>query len=107
MNVHQKSFYIDYLDHLTSESNNLHYMQLRNRLRFDLLVFGQDILCMSVPACIKLKSTTELLIKLDDFWANGRIQLQLDKKHKEDPFRYFDNRKKILSSTILRQRFEK
>ena len=100
MNVHQKSFYIDYLDHLTSESNNLHYMQLRNRLRFDLLVFGQDILCMSVPACIKLKSTTELLIKLDDFWANGRIQLQLDKKHKEDPFRYFDNRKKILSRSM-------
>ena len=72
-------FYIDYLDHVTSGTRNFNVLELR--LRFDLLVFGSQELCISVPACIKMGDTTNLLKKLDDFWQAGKIRLQLDKKH--------------------------
>ncbi|MBQ4544073.1 MAG: hypothetical protein II996_00700 [Oscillospiraceae bacterium] len=88
-------FYIDYLDHITSGSTSFNVLSLR--LRYDLLIYGCDTLCMSVPACIKLGDTTELLTKLDDFWKHGKIQLQLDKKHRGNPANYFNNRKKILA----------
>lgn len=95
-------FYIDYLDHVTSGSKSSASLALR--LRFDLLVFGKDTLCMSVPACIKLRDTTRLLIQLDDFWKNGKIQLQLDAKHKGNPKNYFNNRKRVLERNIQEQK---
>lgn len=88
-------FYIDYLDHITSGSKS--YKLLELRLRYDLLIYGCDTLCMSVPACIKLQETTELLMNLDDFWKSGKILLQLDKKHRGNPANYFNNRKKVLA----------
>lgn len=96
-------FYIDYLDHITSGNSNYSIKDLANRLRFDLLIFSDDTLCMSVPACIKLRSTTELLIQLDDFWKNNRIRLQLDDKHKGNPANYFNNRKKVLARNMPEQ----
>lgn len=95
-------FYIDYLDHITSGSRSFKPLELR--LRFDLLVFGKDTLCMSVPACIKLEETTNLLIKLDDFWKNGKIRLQLDEKHKGNPRNYFNNRKRVLEKGISEEK---
>lgn len=91
-------FYIDYLDHVTSGRRN--FSELQARLRFDLLVFGNKGLCMSVPACIKMADTTKLLMKLDDFWKAGKIQLQLDKKHKGKPSNYFRNRKNVLAKAM-------
>lgn len=88
-------FYIDYLDQVTSGHQRFDLLALR--LRFDLLIFARDKLCMSVPACIKVSNTTTLLKKLDDFWKGGIIQLQLDEKHKGNPVNYFNNRKKVLS----------
>ena len=88
-------FYIDYLDHVTSGFRS--FKSLEMRLRFDLLIFGHDTLCMSVPSCIKMQDTTNLLMQLDEFWITGKIQLQLDKKHKGNPSNYFNNRKKVLA----------
>ena len=88
--------YIDYLDHITSGVRSFNALELR--LRFDLLIYGGDTLCMSVPACIKIESTTELLMKLDEFWKAGKILLQLDRKHHGNPANYFNNRKKVLAS---------
>lgn len=87
-------FYIDYLDHITSGAVSVKMLALR--LRYDLLIFADDTMCMSVPSCVKLKETTDLLMDLDDFWSAGKICLQLDKKHRKDPMRYFANRKKVL-----------
>lgn len=87
--------YIDYLDHVTSGHRS--FSALERRLRFDLLIFGHDTLCMSVPACIKMQDTTNLLMKLDDFWKAGTIQLQLDAKHRGNPNNYFNNRKRVLA----------
>lgn len=101
-------FYIDYLDHVTSGSKS--FSLLERRLRFDLLVYGRERLCMSVPACVKMGDTTKLLQKLDAFWNAGTIQLQLDKKHKGRAANYFSNRKRVLSSAMpeekLIQHFE-
>ena len=101
-------FYIDYLDHVTSGSKS--FSVLEQRLRFDLLVYGRDRLCMSVPACVKMGDTTKLLQKLDPFWSSGIIQLQLDKKHKGRASNYFRNRKRVLSKAMpeekLIQHFE-
>lgn len=91
-------FYIDYLDHVTSGTRNFNALEFR--LRFDLLVFGNQELCMSVPACIKMGDTTNLLKKLDDFWKAGKIRLQLDKKHKGKPSNYFRNRKNVLAKAM-------
>lgn len=91
-------FYIDYLDHVTSGTRNFNVLELR--LRFDLLVFGSQELCMSVPACIKMGDTTSLLKNLDDFWQAGKIRLQLDKKHKGKPSNYFRNRKNVLAKAM-------
>lgn len=90
-------FYIDYLDYIISGKNNQPFQSLELRLKFDLLIFSHDTLCMSVPACIKLENTTKLLMELDDFWSSGKILLQLDKKHRGKPSNYFNNRKKILA----------
>lgn len=83
-------YYIDYLDYTTSGKYSADLRALR--LRFDLLVFANDTLLLSVPACVKLKETTMLLSELDPFWISGRIKLQLDKKHKLNPMNYFRNR---------------
>ena len=91
-------FYIDYLDHITSGARDFNALELR--LRFDLLVFGSQELCMSVPACIKMGDTTNLLKKLDDFWAAGKIRLQLDRKHNGKPSNYFRNRKNVLAKVM-------
>lgn len=91
--------YIDYLDHVTNGSHNS--KDVEQRLRFDLLIFsGKDKLCISVPACVKLGSTTELLMKLDPFWESHKILLQLDKKHKGKADNYFIKRKKILEKSM-------
>ena len=95
-------FYIDYLDHITSGFKSFNVLALR--LRYDLLIYGCDTLCMSVPACIKLGDTTELLIELDDFWKHGKIQLQLDKKHRGNPANYFNNRKKVLAKGMSEEK---
>lgn len=47
--VKTNKLYIDYLDHTVSGEYN--YAESANRLRFDLLLFSEDILCMSVPVC--------------------------------------------------------
>lgn len=98
-------FYIDYLDYITSGSRS--FKELALRLRFDLLIFGHDTLCMSVPACIKMRDTTGLLMELDEFWKNGKIRLQLDKKHKGNPQNYFRNRKKVLAKAMPEERLVK
>lgn len=95
-------FYIDYLDHITSGSKLFKLLELR--LRFDLLIYGCDTLCMSVPACIKLGETTELLMNLDEFWQSGKILLQLDKKHRGNPANYFNNRKKVLAKGMSEEK---
>lgn len=95
-------FYIDYLDHITSGLRT--FEKLRLRLRYDLLIFGQDTLCMSVPACVKLEDTTNLLLELDEFWKNGRIRLQLDQKHKGNPANYFRNRKNVLTKSMSEEK---
>lgn len=92
-------FYIDYLDHETRGSRS--FNMLIERLRYDLLIFSSDTLCMSVPACIKLRDTTSLLIQLDEFWKNKKIQLQLDvKKHDGKATNYFKNRKAVLEKNV-------
>jgi|GEM_PF-2716689 len=92
-------FCIDYLDHETH--GNRPFSLLEERLRYDLLIFSSDTLCMSVPACIKLRDTTDLLIQLDEFWKNRKIRLQLDvKKHHKKVANYFKNRKAILEGSI-------
>ena len=99
--VYDMLFYIDYLDHIASGSKSFEVLALR--LRYDLLIYGCDTLCMSVPACIKLEDTTNLLMKLDDFWKHGKIRLQLDKKHRGNPTNYFNNRKKFLLKECQRK----
>ena len=96
-------FYIDYLDHITSGKYTFNHLAMR--LRFDLLIFaGNDTLCMSVPACVKLADTTKLLMQLDLFWKENRIVLQLDKKHKENANNYFANRKRVLSKGMTEEK---
>lgn len=97
-------FYIDYLDHITSGSKSFKALELR--LRFDLLIYGNDTLCMSVPACIKLRETTELLMNLDEFWKFGKILLQLDKRHQNNPANYFNNRKKVLAKGMPEEKLK-
>lgn len=101
-------FYIDYLDYLGSSKIN--HIEAKKWLRYDLLIFNQDALCLSAPACVKLANTTQLLSDLDVFWKMGHIKIQLDKKHKCIPMNYFNSRKKKLESTLseskLLQHFE-
>lgn len=93
-------FYVDYLDHITSGNAVVPFEYLAIQLRFDLLLFSKDTLCMSVPACIKREETANLLMQLDDFWENGIIKLQLDEKHKGNPNNYFSKRKSILENNL-------
>lgn len=95
-------FYIDYLDHITSGAKS--FPLLAQRLRFDLLVYGRDKLCMSVPACVKMEDTTKLLQELDAFWNSGIIQLQIDKKHRGKAANYFFNRKRVLSNAMSEEK---
>lgn len=96
-------FYVDYLDYTTRDTS--HSALSRNLLyfRFDLLIFGRDTFCLSTPACVKLKGTTDVLSQLDDFWRNGRILLQLDKKHKKNAKNYFYSRTKKLEGSLSEQ----
>ena len=94
MQVKSRKIYIDYLDYTMSASFDID--KAVERLRFDLLLFSEEILCMSVPACVKLDSTTQILIKLTPFWNNGKIRLILDRKHRNNPWNYFKNRKQVL-----------
>lgn len=94
MQVKSRKIYIDYLDYTMSGSFDID--KAVERLRFDLLLFSEEILCMSVPACVKLDSTTQILIKLTPFWNNGKIRLILDRKHRNNPWNYFKNRKQVL-----------
>lgn len=98
-------FYIDYLDQITS--GNYPFQTLELRFRYDLLVFGRDTLCMSVPACIKLEQTALLLMKLDEFWKSGKILLQLDRKHRGRAENYFANRKKVLAKGMPEEKLVK
>ena len=98
-------FYIDYLDHVISGTKT--FWLLEQRLRFDLLVYGRERLCMSVPACVKMGDTTKLLQKLDAFWNAGIIQLQLDKKHKGNASNYFQNRKRVLANAMPEEKLLK
>jgi len=94
MQIKSDKIYIDYLDHTVSSPFDIN--SAINRLRFDLLLFSEETLCMSVPACVKLDSTTQLLMKLTPFWDNGKIRLILDRKHRNNPWNYFNNRKRVL-----------
>lgn len=94
MQVKSDKIYIDYLDYTVTGLFDIN--KAVNRLRFDLLLFSEEILCMSVPACVKLDTTTKLLMKLTPFWSNGKIRLILDKKHQNNPWNYFNNRKRVL-----------
>lgn len=94
MQVKSNKIYIDYLDHTVSSTFDTDVAI--DRLRFDLLLFSEEILCMSVPACVKLDLTTEILMKLTPFWDNGKIRLILDRKHQNNPWNYFKNRKRVL-----------
>lgn len=94
MQVKSRKIYIDYLDYTMSGAFDID--KAVERLRFDLLLFPEEILCMSVPACVKLDSTTQILIKLTPFWNNGKIRLILDRKHRNNPWNYFKNRKQVL-----------
>ena len=94
MRIKSDKLYIDYLDHTVSEAINP--IDTVIRLRFDLLLFSEYILCMSVPACVKLDTTSNVLMHLTPFWKNKKIKLILDKKHQNNPWRYFNNRKRVL-----------
>jgi hypothetical protein len=95
-------YYLDYLDHLTSRGL-AQEKNLKNefiRLRFDLLLFSNDTLCLSAPACVKLEETTKCLMELDDFWREGKIKIQLDSKHKMNPNNYFSSRIRKLENSM-------
>lgn len=94
----KNNYYIDYLDYATVPSQNVNRQLLR--FRFDLLLFADQNLYMSVPSCVKLQSTTDILVQIDDYWRNSVIKLQLDKKHKKSPRRYFTNRMQKLEKSI-------
>lgn len=94
MEVKSNKIYIDYLDHTVSGPFDTN--AAIDRLRFDLLLFSEEILCISVPACVKLDSTAKLLMRLTPFWDNGKIRLILDRKHQNNPWNYFNNRKRVL-----------
>lgn len=92
--VTSNKLYIDYLDH--NVSGFVSNVNTTLRLRFDLLLFSEEILCLSVPACVKLDSTTDILMKLTPFWKANRIKIILDKKHQNNPWNYFKKRKQVL-----------
>lgn len=97
--------YFDYLDfHILGDTKDLNN---EIRVKFDFLAFFPDIFCLTVPACIKLAPTTELLVKLTPFWINGNLKIILDKKHKKNPFSYFDSRRKKLERHLRDELLEK
>lgn len=107
MRIQSKKIYIDYLDYAVSHNSITDLSGSIDRLRFDLLLFSEDTLCMSVPACVKLSSTTELLMKLTPFWDNAKIQLVLDRKHQNNPWNYFNNRKAVLERSFSEEQLNK
>ena len=98
MKISTDKVYIDYLDHTLELRHQTIPPEIR--LRFDLLLFFNDVLCLSVPACVKLKNTTDLLMQLTPFWSNGKIRLILDKKHGNNPWKYFTNRQYKLEQSF-------
>ncbi|MBQ7597708.1 MAG: hypothetical protein IJU56_03915 [Clostridia bacterium] len=105
MQIKSNKIYIDYLDHVMSGSVNI--KDTIDRLKFDLLLFSEDVLCLSVPACVKLDSTTDILMQLFPFWKNGKIKLILDEKHKTNPWNYFNNRKRVLEKGFSEEELNK
>jgi hypothetical protein len=101
MQIKSDRFYIDYLDYTVIDYFNR--IDPFNRLKFDLLLFSEDVLCMSVPACVKLETTTTILMELTPFWNNNKIKLILDNKHRNNPWNYFRNRNHILEKTFPEQ----
>ena len=104
MKVSSRLIYIDYLDHMMSFHPP--FEDPSTRLRFDLLLFSESVLCLSVPACVKLESTTNLLMKLTPFWKNGKIRLILDKKHGNNPWHYFNHRNVVLEKGFSEEQLE-
>ena len=105
MEIVTNKIYIDYLDHTVSRKFDAE--SAAERLRFDLLLFSEDVLCISVPACVKLGATTQILMNLTPFWENGKIRLILDRKHKGNPWNYFNNRKRVLEKGFTEEQLEK
>ena len=90
MGTQGQSVYLDYLDYLAGDEATKR--QLLLRLRYDLLLFADDGIELSVPACVKLDWITGVLMALNSFWQAGTFRLQLDAKHHLDPNHYFDSR---------------
>lgn len=88
--------YLDYLDYTTGHLAQTN--RYEERLRYDLLLFADSTLCLSVPACIKLDSTARVLMQLTPFWSAGRIRPILSGKHRGNPWHYFSHRQKLLES---------
>lgn len=105
MRIVTNKLYIDYLDY--SVSKLFDAKSAMERLRFDLLLFSEDVLCISVPACVKLKATTQILMNLTPFWENGKIRLIMDKKHRQNPWNYFNNRKRVLEKGFTEEQLVK
>lgn len=91
-------FYIDYLDYFVSDHRHVSPQEVW--LRYDLLLFADSTLCLSVPACVKLEYTAKLLMKLTDFWNAKRLMLTMDKRHRSNPHNYFNSRMKKLESSM-------
>lgn len=108
MIIKSNKIYIDYLDYTVSGNWNL--QDSISRLKFDLLLFSEEELCLSVPACVKLNKTTDILMRLTPFWKNKKIRLILDKKHRGNPWNYFNNRNRKLEKEFnefdLKNHFE-
>lgn len=94
-----KLVYLDYLDYSVGSANPSP-LDVRERLRFDLLLFPEEILCLSVPACIKLQSTAQLLMELTLFWSDGRLRLILSDEHNGKPENYFEKRTHRLETSL-------
>ena len=91
-------FYIDYLDYFVSDHRHVSPQEIW--LRYDLLLFADSTLCLSVPACVKLEYTAKLLMRLTDFWNAKRIMLTMDKRHRGNPHHYFNSRMKKLETSM-------
>lgn len=90
MGMQNRPIYLDYLDYLAGDEATKR--QLLLRLRYDLLLFADIGIELSVPACVKLGWITDVLMALDLFWQSGTFHLQLDSKHHLDPRNYFESR---------------
>ncbi len=102
MTIYSHKMYIDYLDYVMEGKSVCSDAQ--EWLRLDLLLFAEDTLCMSVPACIKLERTATTLMQLTPFWKNGRIRIILEQKHMHNPWRYFQKRESMLEKNFTEEK---